>query len=349
MVSKFVSVASIKHLITESPGFAKKELSDYKLDIAALCQFGCLYCSSNAGNYLRINREKFAEQAQRQLGERLYPKTSPELVLTWPDWREKLRAQLAKCGGDFGSGKTLVFSMLTDGFAPHLVQSGATRDALDLILERTQFRIRVLTKNAVVGRPQWLDFFRAHDERFVVGLSTGTTDDAWAKKVELLTALPTNRLKALRNLQHAGVPTYGMLCPVFPNMLLDDRLEQLIDAIHPDQVEHVWAEPYNDRQNWQAVRDGFDPSGETYRWMTDVFGGQKKDHALWSAYATELYIRLRDKARAEGWLHKLRYLLYEAKITASDAGQFAGLEGVLLQSKPGMDGKSRNPHIAALQ
>ena len=349
MVSKIVSVSSIKHLITESPGFAKKELSDYKLDIAALCQFGCLYCSSNAGNYLRINREKFAEQAQRQLGERLYPKTSPELVLTWPDWREKLIAQLDKERPGFGAGETLVFSMLTDGFAPHLVQSGATRDALDLILERTQFRVRVLTKNAVVGRPQWLDFFRAHDERFVVGLSTGTTDDAWAKKVEKLTALPTNRLKALRNLQDAGVPTYGMLCPVFPDMLSGHRLEQLVDAIRPDQGEHVWAEPFNDRQNWQKVRDGFEESSEAYHWLTAAFGGQKKDHALWSAYATELYVRLRNKARAEGWLRKLRYLLYEDKITASDAAQFAGLEGVLLQSKPGIDGKSRNPHIAALQ
>ena len=70
MVSKFVSVPSI----TKSPGFAKKELSDCKPDLGVLCQYGCRYCSSNAGNFLRINREKFAEQAQQQLGVRLYPK-----------------------------------------------------------------------------------------------------------------------------------------------------------------------------------------------------------------------------------------------------------------------------------
>lgn len=348
MVTKVVAVPSIKQLITESPGFAKKRLSDYKLDLLALCQFACRYCSSNAGNYLRINRVKFAALTHEQLGEALLPSTAPELMFAWTYWKEKLLAQLDRVGPTFGTGKTLVYSMLTDGFSPHLVGSGATREALDLILQRTQFRIRILTKNAVIGTAKWCDYFREHPDRFVVGLSTGTTDDAWAKKVELFTAVPSRRLQSLRRVQDAGVPTYGMLCPVFPDMLQGDRLEKLIDDIRPELVEHLWAEPYNDRQNWMKVRDGFLPSSDTYRWMNAAFGG-KDDDVQWSAYATELYVRLRNKACREGWLHKLRYLLYEDKITASDAKEFAGLEGVLLQSKPAADGKSRNPHIAALQ
>ena len=78
-----------------------------------------------------------------------------------------------------------------------------------------------------------------------------------------------------------------------------------------------------------------------------MFGQGGKEE--WSAYATELYDRLREKAAKEGWLHKLRYLLYEDKITKQDAPKFRGLKGVLLQSKPGEDGKSRNPYIAQLQ
>jgi hypothetical protein len=58
---------------------------------------------------------------------------------------------------------------------------------------------------------------------------------------------------------------------------------------------------------------------------------------------------LRDKARREGWLRKLRYLLYETAITPNDAQQFHGLKGVLLQSKPAHNGKSRNPYMAALR
>lgn len=71
--NRVVNVPSIKQPITKSPGFAKKELADYKLDLMALCGFGCLYCSSNEGNYLRIRRSEFADHTLDQLG----PSTRP--------------------------------------------------------------------------------------------------------------------------------------------------------------------------------------------------------------------------------------------------------------------------------
>src|SRR5690606_15867253 len=109
-----------------------------------------------------------------------------------------------------------------------------------LLLEKTDFRIRVLTKNAIVGRDQWVRYFAAHADRFVVGLSIGTLDADFARKMERLTSLPASRINALRNLQDAGVPTFGMLCPVFPEVLHTDELERLIDGIRPEQCEHVW-------------------------------------------------------------------------------------------------------------
>jgi hypothetical protein len=51
----------------------------------------------------------------------------------------------------------------------------------------------------------------------------------------------------------------------------------------------------------------------------------------------------------DGWLSKLRYLLYEKDICEQHAGEFRGLEGLWLQSGPGPDGRSQNPWIAALQ
>lgn len=136
-------------------------------------------------------------------------------------------------------------------------------------------------------------------------------------------------------------------CPSFPDVLQDDQLERLLDQIRPDLVELVWAEPFNDRNNWRAVRDGYQPGSFGHKWMTQVF--EQKQKQLWSQYATELYVRLRDKAQLEGWLHKLRYLLYETDITQEDSACFEGLEGVLLQSKPGEDGRSQNPHFARFQ
>lgn len=347
MKNVVVEVPTIKAPIAKSPGFAKKELSTYKLDILALCGFGCTYCSSNWGNYLRIWRERFADLAEQQTGTRLMPCSHPEATYTWPKILERLEEQLAAKRPGFGHGQTIVFSMLTDGFSPLQVKDGTTEKALRLLLDRTEFRIRVLTKNAIVGNARWIRFFLEHPGRFVVGLSTGTIDDDWARRVEIGTSSPTARLRALRNLQEAGVPTYGMLCPVFPDVLEADGVERLLDAVRPEVVETIWAEPYNDRTNWQAVQSGYAPGTGGHAWLQTVYGDGQTH--LWSRYATDLYRRLLDHAEHHGWVEKLNYLLYEGDITAVDAPSFAGLTGVLLQSKPGPDGRSQNPHIAALQ
>jgi len=345
---KVVKVPSIKRLVAKSPGFAKKGLSTYKLDLLALCGFGCTYCSSNKGNYLRANRERFADLAEDQVGDRLYPDTSGNVMYTWPDVISKLEMQISQRGPSFGEGHTLVFSMLTDGFSPLLVGDGTTEKALTLIMEGTRFRVRVLTKNAVVGSDRWIRFFQRWPGRFVVGLSLGTQDRSWAKMVEVGTSSPQARLKATKRLQDAGIPTFGMLCPVFPDAMSGGSLEALVDAINPQVCEHVWVEPYNDRGNWQTVRDGYVPGTSGYVWFDKVYGGPKRMD-LWSRYATDLFFRVAAKARAEGWIHKLRYLLYEGDITAADAPDFGNLEGVLLQDPPNKDGTSRNPSIAALQ
>ncbi len=348
MRSKIVEIPAIQQPITASPGFVKKQLSDYKLDVMGLCEFGCRYCSSNNGNYLRIRRRKFAELTEQQIGESMLPSENPELAFYWPDVLEKLISQLDHRRDDnWGAGQVLVYSMQTDGFSPGLVRAGITENALQMVLDRTRFRIRILTKNAIVGHDRWIRFFEQYPGRFVVGLSIGSMDDRWAKRVEKFTPPPSKRIEAVRRLQDAGIPTYGMLCPVFPDVLADERLEQLVENLCPDSLEQIWAEPYNDRANWQHVRDGYTPDSYGYRWLTEVFDNKRKD--LWSKYATDLYVRLHEKAQNEGWSDKLTYLLYETDITASDAGCFQGLEGVLLQSKPGSDGQSQNPHMAALQ
>jgi len=347
MKRKFVNVPSIKEPIVKSPGFDKKDLSIYKLDIMGLCEFVCLYCSSTQGRYLMSHKEEFANLTEEQLGERIYPKDNPGLTFEWPDIIKNLESQLSKKKKSWGEGYTLVFSMLTDGFSPKLVKDGITEKALTLVLENTSFRIRVLTKNQIVGTKKWIEFFQKYPGRFVVGLSIGNLDDKWAKRVEIIVPPPSRRLKAYENLQAAGIPTFGMLCPVFPDVLDNDSLEDLIDKVNPSVVEEFWAEPYNDRKNWREVRKGYDEDSVTYNWFTEVF--EQKNWDLLSKYQTDLYLRIRDKAAKEKWLHKLKFLLYEKDITPEDALRMERREGVLLQSPKDDEGFSKNPSIAKLQ
>lgn len=344
---KLVTVPNTATLIKKCPGFAKKGLADHKIDLLALCQFGCRYCSSNTGNYLRIYRSRFAALTEAQLGERRLPADDPSLTFAYTNVVEQLARELHGKFRGWGDGNTLMFSMLTDGFSPHLVNEGITRAALDLLAEKTAFRIRVLTKNAVVGSSEWVEFFLKHKDRFVVGLSTGTLDDGWARAVEIGTSAPSARLRALRNLQDAGVATYGMACPIFPDVMAADGLDALVDQIRPEKVETFWAEPYNDRLNWERVRAGYAPSSSGFEWFTRVFAdGDKK---AWSEYATALYVKLLLRAEAQGWAEKLKFLLYESGIVRDDARHYCSLKGLLLQSPGDEEGLSKNPHIRAIQ
>lgn len=344
-----------KDPIRRSPGFAKKRLSEWKLDIMGLCSFGCKYCSSNSGNYLRINREKFADETERQLGRRLLPASAPGLTFEWEGVADRVRDQIRRKRGYWGEGETLVFSMLTDGFSPRLVTSGVTEDVLHELIDFTGFRIRILTKSAIVGMPRWVDLLQRWGDRVLVGLSIGTLDDRWAKKIEVGTSSPSARIRALHRLQDAGVPTYGMLCPVFPDVVQDERgVEQLVDAIRPGLCEEIFAEPYNDRANWRTVAEGYGDDSPGRLWLQECYGGRRP--WMWSSYAVELYQRIRAQLKALGiGPEKLRYLLYElgargdAGILEEHADALGDSAGILFQSKPGEDGLSQNPAIRSRQ
>lgn len=331
MQSIVVDIPSIKDPIKASPGFAKKELATHKLDIMGLCAFGCLYCSSNVGNYLRINRERFAEMTREQTGQALLPTTAPSLTFRWADFEQRLDEQLRTkpADGSWGAGKVLQFSQLTDAFSPWAVANGLTERTLTKVLTRTSFRIRVLTKSASVGSAAWIALFRRWPGRFVVGLSVGTLDDEWARRVELGTSSPSARVRALHRLQDAGISTYGMLCPVFPDALDGDGVERLVAAIRPDRCETVWSEPYNDRANWRAVASGYQHGARARDYLTLMFCGPTA-RQLWSEYADQLYRRVHAALGGEAGKH--RYLLYQDGMGESWRESLRGAPGVLFQS-----------------
>jgi DNA repair photolyase len=296
---------------------------------------------------LRFQKRTIKEAVFRVTNKDFNPHDAGDLAIAYENVVEALDDELTRKGVRPGAGKTLVYSQLTDGFSPVLLNTGTARQILELLVEKTQYRIRVLTKNAIVGRPKWIDFFAKHKDRFVVGLSIGTLDTAFAQNMEWRTSAPLSRIKALNDLQDAGIPTFGMLCPVFPQILDTDELEKLIDLIRPDLCEYVWAEPYNERDNWTVVRSCFVDGSPMWQWMTQVFDCGKKE--IWSGYAKNLYSRILDAARRGGWADKLRYLLYEDLITAEDAEAFRNLDGVLLQCKTDEEGLSRNRNFAEIQ
>ncbi len=197
-------------IVAPSPGFQKKGLADVHLEAMLFCQYGCAYCSSNAGPALRFRNKSNQKLIRQELGRDWNPHDARDIAIAYEGLVARLDEELSARVRKPGKGKTLVYSQLTDGFSPVLVSTGTTRQVLELLIEKTDYRIRVLTKNAIVGSPKWVKFFASHPDRFVVGLSTGSLDSQVSKSLELLTSQPRQRLNALRNLQDAGVPTFGM-------------------------------------------------------------------------------------------------------------------------------------------
>ncbi len=46
------------------------------------------------------------------------------------------------------------------------------------------------------------------------------------------------------------------------------RLDDLLDGISPNKCESIWVEPYNNRVNWQAVRDAYPEDSRHRGWFT---------------------------------------------------------------------------------
>lgn len=345
MTQEFIPFPHRSSIIAKS-SWTKKKLADVHVEALLLCQYKCKYCSSNAGRHLKT-RPDIAESVQQATGRHFNPHDAEDVVITFQGIVEALEKELSDKRQKPGAGETLVYSQLTDGFSPVVVQDGTTRRILELLIEKTDYRIRILTKNAIVGTPKWIEFFQRHQHRFVVGLSIGTQDDQFGRRLEVGASVPSARIRAMHALQEAGVPTFGMLCPVFPEVLEGDKLEGLMDAIRLDKCDNVWAEPYNDRQNWRYVRECFETTSPMWNWMTQVY--DQHNWALWSKYTTDLFERIRDRAMRDNWIDRLYYLLYEKLITDADADRFQNLNGVLLQSKQNDNGLSCHSKFAMFQ
>lgn len=341
----------LKYAIQPCPGFIKKELASYHLELSGICEFGCVFCSTDfgLGTLFKIQTYRAAARSQYPSD---FPDGDPDIhefcktyAMSYLDILQKIEIGLTGIDPEKTIGKTLMFGQLVDNFGPELMKEGITRRAMEMVLEKTYFRIRCLSKSTAVAHGSLMELYLEYPDRFIVGLSIGTVDDSLARKIEVGTSRPSARIKALHKLQDAGVKTYGMLCPVLKSAV--DGLESLVDQINPQVCEHIWVESYNDRSNWGIVQKALGTDHPDYEWFAKAYGS--KDTALWSSYTTELYTRIRDKAEVDGWISKLRYLLYEGDITESDAPEYKGhiARDVLLQGvKDKETGKSKNPAFA---
>src|SRR2546428_7023565 len=182
----------------------------YSLNPYRGCQHGCSYC------YARNTHEYLGFSAGLDFETKIVVKhDAPELF----------REFLAR---DAWQPEEIVFSGVTDCYQPAERQFRLTRQCLEEALEWRQ-PIGIVTKQALAGRVMDLLRQMAALRLVEVNVSITTLDAELARVMEPRTSIPAARLRAVRMLAAAGVPTRVMVAPIIPG-LNDSEIPAILEA-----------------------------------------------------------------------------------------------------------------------
>jgi DNA repair photolyase len=174
------------------------------------CEHGCVYC--------------FARPTHSYLG--LSPGLDFETrIFSKPKAGDLLRAELAKPAYRC---EVVALGANTDPYQPVERRLGITRAILEVLAEHCH-PVSIVTKSSLVLRD--LDLIAPMAERrlAVVFLSVTTLDRDLARRMEPRAATPERRLRTIRALTEAGVPTGALASPMIPG-LNDSELEGILEA-----------------------------------------------------------------------------------------------------------------------
>lgn len=166
------------------------------------CEHGCIYCYARPSHgYLNLSPGLDFETKLRAKG----------------NLAEVLRAELGKPGY---VASPINIGSNTDPYQPIEKKWRLTRAALQVLAE-CNHPCTLVTKNALVERDLDLLAPMAHKRLVQVFVSVNALDNHLVAKLEPRASAPHRRLKAIRTLVDAGVPTGVLVAPIIP--ALNDR------------------------------------------------------------------------------------------------------------------------------
>ena len=276
--------------------FGRKLLCDsLVMNLGDACAFSCEYC------YVKAVAWKFAKGVVDRHNAAACGACHPgspldfqRVVIRRANAIRILESQLSRSDGspnypDPGDRRVVFSSTLVD-VAGNMELLKETAEACRLILEKTGWQIRLLSKSNLLAK--LVEFIPArHHQRVIFGFSTGTLDDRVSRAIESGTPRVSQRIKALHWLQDRGFRTFGMICPSLPQADYAAFSREMCAAIRAELCEHVWAEPINIRAAaMHRTLDGLQREGlaEESRRIQLVHGPGAK--GAWEEYARETFL-----------------------------------------------------------
>lgn len=174
------------------------------------CEHGCVYC--------------FARPSHSYLG--LSPGLDFETqIFAKRNAPELLAREIAKPSY---RPLPIALGINTDGYQPTERKLQITRECLQVLADANH-PLSIVTKSALVTRDLDLLAPMAAKGLAHVFISVTTLDNRLSAKLEPRAAAPHTRLKTIRTLSEAGIPTGVLIAPVIP-MLTDMELERMMQA-----------------------------------------------------------------------------------------------------------------------
>ncbi|MDX1597922.1 MAG: PA0069 family radical SAM protein [Marinobacter sp.] len=146
-------------------------------------------------------------------------------LIAKPNAARQLRRELDKPGYKVS---TIALGVNTDAYQPIEKQRRITREILEVLAEY-RHPVSIITKGALILRDLDLLSELAAQGLCSVRVSLTTLDNGLKRVMEPRTAAPATRLKIIRELSAAGVPTGILAAPVIP-FINDQELEAILEA-----------------------------------------------------------------------------------------------------------------------
>jgi DNA repair photolyase len=174
------------------------------------CSHGCVYC------YARPSHAYIGLSSGLDFETRLFYKADAGKVL---------EQELARPGYVC---KPITLGANTDPYQPDERNMNVTRSIVE-VLARARHPLSIITKGALILRDLDLLTDLARDNLVSVAVSITTLDNETKRVMEPRAASPQARLRTVRELNEAGVPTGVMVAPVVP-AITDHEMEAILEA-----------------------------------------------------------------------------------------------------------------------
>ncbi len=174
------------------------------------CEHGCVYC------FARPTHAWLGLSPGLDFETKLFAKTNAAAALRRELARPSYRPEVIALGSN------------TDPYQPVERQRGITRELLQVLAE-ARHPVTIVTKSHLILRDLDILTEMAAQRLVRVMISVTTLDRTLARKMEPRAPTPENRLKAIEELNGAGVPSGVLAAPMIP-AINDSELENILEA-----------------------------------------------------------------------------------------------------------------------